>query len=170
MKIEVLQVGNLKANCYFIIEGNDLIVVDPGDEYEKIKTKIGEYNLKAIFLTHAHFDHNGALEKLLNNHEVSVNPKIVHGFNYQILYTPGHTEDSITFYFPDERVMFTGDFIFHQAIGRTDFPGGSNEKMMKSLEMIKKYQDDVTVYPGHGSETILGEEKLRFNAYLKALT
>jgi len=165
MKTEVLQVGGLRTNCYFLIAGNDLIVVDPGDEYERIKTNIGQYNLKAIFLTHSHFDHNGALEKLLNSYQVPVNPKAVHNFDYQIIPTPGHTEDSITFYFPDDKVMFTGDFLFYQNIGRTDLLGGSNQDMRKSLEMIKKYPNDIKLYPGHGRETILGNEKLRFDRY-----
>lgn len=169
MKIEKLQVGQLRTNCYFIIEGNDLIVVDPGDEYEKIKTKIGNHNLKAIFLTHGHFDHNGALEKLLNDNQVQVNPKTISGFNYQIIPTPGHTEDSITFYFPEEKIMFTGDFLFYQNISRTDFPGGNNQEMIKSLEMIKKYDDNIIVYPGHGSETVLKNEKLRFDKHLNLL-
>lgn len=170
MKIEILQVGNLKTNCYFITEGSDLIIVDPGDEYEKIKAKIGNCEIKAVFLTHSHFDHNGALEKLLNDYGVPVNPKTVPGFNYQTISTPGHSEDSVTFYFPNEEVMFIGDFLFYQGIGRTDFPGGNNQDMIKSLEIIKKYPDNSIICPGHGPETVLGDEKLRFEGYLDILT
>ena len=169
MKTDKLQVGYLKTNCYFITEGNDLIIVDPGDDYEQIKAKIGSNNLRAIFLTHRHPDHIGALEQLLSDYEVPINPNKFSGFNYQIIPTPGHAEDSVTFYFPDEKVMFTGDFLFYQTIGRTDFPGGSKQDMIKSLETIKKYDDNITIYPGHGSETVLKNEKSRFNKYLNSL-
>ncbi|MCL2311509.1 MAG: MBL fold metallo-hydrolase [Firmicutes bacterium] len=170
MKIDKIEVGYLQTNCYFITKNNDLIVVDPGDDYEKIKDKIGNFNLKAVFLTHNHFDHNGALEQLLNDYEAPVNPTKIESFNYEIISTPGHKEDSSTFYFPNEKTMFTGDFLFYQTIGRTDLPGGNNKDMQESLEKIKKYDDDITLYPGHGPETILGNEKLRFGKYLSSLS
>ncbi len=169
MKIDSLQVGYLKTNCYFIINDNDLIVVDPGDEYKRIKSKIGEHNVKAVFLTHSHFDHNGALEELINDYAVPVNPNEVPGFNYQTIPTPGHAKDSGSFYFPDEGIMFTGDFLFRQAIGRTDFPGGNNQDMKKSLAIIEKYPDNIIIYPGHGQKTVLGDEKSRFDRYLNLL-
>lgn len=165
MEINKLQVGKLQANCYFISKGNGLIVVDPGDDYEKIKAKIGKHNLKAVFLTHGHFDHNGALKELLDNNGVPLNPPTVECFNYKIISTPGHTEDSVSFYFPDEKVMFTGGFLFHGTIGRTDFPGGSKQQMQKSLELIKRYPDNIAIYPGHGEETVLGNEKSRFDEH-----
>lgn len=169
MKINKLQVGKLQANCYFISKNNDLIIVDPGNDYEKIKVKIGAYNLKAVFLTHGHFDHNGALEELINDYKVPVNPATTEGFDYQIISNTGHTKDSVSFYFSTEKVMFTGDFLFCRAIGRTDLPGGNNQEMIKSLENIRKYPGDIKIYPGHGEETILAEEKARFDNYLSKL-
>ena len=169
MKIDKLQVGYLKTNCYFIIKDNDLIIVDPGDEYEKIKSKIKKYNIRAVFLTHDHFDHNGALEKLLSNYKVPVNPNSIQGFKYQIISTSGHTKDSVSFYFPDEELMFTGDFLFYQTIGRTDLSSGNNQDMQRSLAMIKKYSDNIVIYPGHGPKTVLGDEKLRFGSYSNSL-
>ena len=55
--------------------------------------------------------------------------------------------------------MFTGDFLFYGSIGRTDFPGGSNEKMFASLKKIFEYPSDITIYPGHGKESKLGLEQ-----------
>ena len=165
MKVETLEVGFLQTNCYFIIKNNDLIIVDPGAEYKKIKEKIGNYNLKAIFITHNHFDHTDALNELLNDYKVEVNPKEVEGFNYVVISNPGHTKDSISFHFIEEKIMFTGDFIFHQTIGRTDLEGGDHKEMIKSLDMIKAYPDGIIIYPGHGPETILGSEKARFKYY-----
>ena len=55
--------------------------------------------------------------------------------------------------------MFVGDFIFKDNIGRCDLPSGNIEEMKKSIEKIKKYDDDIIIYPGHGEITSLGYEK-----------
>ena len=60
--------------------------------------------------------------------------------------------------------MFCGDFIFERSIGRTDL-GGSDKDMQESLEMISSYPDDITLYPGHGDKTTLGNEKKYFSYY-----
>ena len=62
-------------------------------------------------------------------------------------------------------VMFVGDFIFLNSIGRTDLPTGNDMEMQKSLELISKYPDDIVVYPGHGETTTLGYEKENFKYY-----
>ena len=54
--------------------------------------------------------------------------------------------------------MFTGDFIFKSAIGRTDLPGGNYKEMLNSLRKIKKYNKNIKVYPGHGDFTYLYNE------------
>ena len=60
--------------------------------------------------------------------------------------------------------MFVGDFIFKDTVGRCDLPTGSSSEMDKSIEKIKAYDDDITLYPGHGDETTLGREK-QYNLY-----
>ena len=79
-------------------------------------------------------------------------------FKFRVIYTPGHSSDSVTFYFEKEKVMFTGDFIFKDNIGRCDLPTGSWSSMQKSLKKIKEYSSDITIYPGHGDKTTLKEE------------
>ena len=61
--------------------------------------------------------------------------------------------------------MFTGDFLFKGTIGRMDLPGGNTEEMKKSLETIFCYPENITIYPGHGSISNLGEEKKYWNYY-----
>ena len=62
--------------------------------------------------------------------------------------------------------MFIGDFIFKDSVGRTDLPGGSDEDMKASLEKIKTFPDDITLYPGHNEVTTLQYEKEN-NPYLQ---
>ena len=87
-------------------------------------------------------------------------------FDFNVIFTPGHSEDSVTYYFFREHTMFVGDFIFEGNIGRCDLEGGSVSEMEDSLHKIKGYPDDVIIYPGHGNSSILGVEK-KFNIYLR---
>lgn len=80
--------------------------------------------------------------------------------NATVLHTPGHTEGSTCIYFPAEKKLIAGDTLFAGSIGRTDLPGGDFEKMMRSLqERVMALPEDVTVIPGHGPATSIGEEK-----------
>ncbi|MGA8762936.1 MAG: MBL fold metallo-hydrolase [Candidatus Sulfotelmatobacter sp.] len=77
-----------------------------------------------------------------------------------VLHTPGHTEGSICIYFAAEKKLIAGDTLFAGSIGRTDLPGGSFEKIMKSLRgTVLALPDDTVVIPGHGPMTTIGEER-----------
>ena len=85
----------------------------------------------------------------------------------QILHTPGHTEGSVCVYIPAEQKLIAGDTLFAGSIGRTDLPGGSFEKIMKSLHgRVLALPDETVVQPGHGPETTIGEERER-NPFLQ---
>jgi len=78
----------------------------------------------------------------------------------EILLTPGHTEGSLCLYFAPEKTLFAGDTLFAGSIGRTDLPGGSYEKILRSLHnQVLALPDDVIVVPGHGPLTTIGEER-----------
>ncbi len=164
MKIKTIIVGPLQTNCYILTNGNDAIIVDPGDEAIKIEKELGNLNLKGILLTHNHFDHVGALSYFENKYNLKHNDKIKE-FNYETIKTPGHTSDSITFYFKEENVMFVGDFIFKNGIGRMDL-GGNVEDMKNSLKKISQYPNNMVLYPGHGDKTTLKEEINNFSYYI----
>ena len=84
-----------------------------------------------------------------------------------VMHTPGHTEGSICLYFPAERKLIAGDTLFAGSIGRTDLPGGSFEKIMRSLhEKVLALPDETTVIPGHGPTTTIGDER-ETNPFLK---
>ncbi len=164
MKIDVLPVGSLQENCYIITIADNSIIIDPGDEAQRIIDACKDKNVKEILITHHHFDHVGALRELENYFDIKENTK-TNIFNYEVIKTPGHTSDSVTYYFPNEKVMFCGDFIFFHTIGRTDLPTGSMDEMLNSLKLISKYPDDVVVFPGHGPKTTLSIEKDNFKYY-----
>lgn len=174
MRIEKIKVGALESNCYILNIGNDVIVIDPGDEGDKIKSKIKNKNVIAVLITHNHFDHVGALSMFENNLIKDVNTfkeseNQIADFKFQVIKTPGHTDDSVTYYFYEDEVMFTGDFLFKDTIGRCDFPNSNNIEMISSLNIIKNYQDNIKIFPGHGDESILGLEKNNFDYYINFL-
>jgi hydroxyacylglutathione hydrolase len=77
-----------------------------------------------------------------------------------VIHTPGHTEGSICLYFPKEKKLIAGDTLFAGSIGRTDLPGGSMDKIMRSLHTkVLALPDETEVVPGHGPSTTIGEER-----------
>lgn len=85
----------------------------------------------------------------------------------EVLHTPGHTPGSISLYYRNEGVIFTGDTLFAGSIGRTDFPGSSYRMLIKSIrERLLILPDETIVYPGHGEATTIGRER-RWNPFLK---
>ena len=99
--------------------------------------------------------------------EVAIEASIADGESLQtgnltanVLHTPGHTEGSVCLYFPAEKLLIAGDTLFARSIGRTDLPGGSFEKIMRSLhDRVLTLPDDTVVIPGHGPRTTIGEER-----------
>lgn len=82
------------------------------------------------------------------------------GLEATVLHTPGHTEGSVCLYFAAQEKLIAGDTLFAGSIGRTDLPGGSLEKIMKSLhQRVLALPDPTIVVPGHGPLTTIGEER-----------
>ena len=99
--------------------------------------------------------------------EVAIEASIADGDSLQagslkasVMHTPGHTEGSVCLYFPAEKMLIAGDTLFARSIGRTDLPGGSFEKIMRSLhDRVLTLPDETVVIPGHGPRTTIGEER-----------
>lgn len=88
--------------------------------------------------------------------------KILHigSIGGNVLETPGHTEGSICLHFPQQQMLIAGDTLFSGSIGRTDLPGGSYEKILRSLHnQLLGLPDETQVVPGHGPMTTIGRER-----------
>ena len=128
MKVERLILEPLDNNCYIISNNDDAIIVDPSGEHDKIIKYINDNKLvvRSIFVTHYHYDHIGALDFIINIYKPKVYDFKTIGkfkdasFKFQVIPTKGHSEDSVSFLFPDTNDMFVGDFVFEGSIGRMD--------------------------------------------------
>ena len=84
----------------------------------------------------------------------------VAGMHMQVLHTPGHTKGSGCYYFAEEGILFSGDTLFFESVGRTDFPTGNSAVLTQSIkEKLYVLPEEIKVYPGHGSVTSIGYEK-----------
>lgn len=175
MKIETVVVGELETNCYVITKSNHVLIIDPGDDEKNILEKVGNKRVDGVIITHHHFDHVGALEEVLkvancksyDFSNLKEGENTIGEFTFKVIYTPGHKDDSICLYFKDEKILFSGDFLFKDTIGRWDLEGGSLDELKESIIKISRYPDDLILYPGHGDKTTLGAEKNNFGKYLK---
>lgn len=189
----------MQTNCYVIESDGNALVVDPGDEPERIVRFIKDLKVAPtqIIATHTHFDHVLGVEAVRKatkipflihrddlpmlesmqsrvrqfmGFEVPPPPK-VDGYvkdgellrlgdeTIRVLHTPGHSPGSISL--SGDGYVLTGDALFNQSIGRTDLPGGDLNTLLLSIrEQLFKLGDDTIVYPGHGPETTIGDEKM----------
>ena len=87
----------------------------------------------------------------------------VGGLSFTVIETPGHTPGSVTLECvcagETERALFSGDTLFRDSCGRTDFPGSSTEDILRSLKRLAELPGDYEVYPGHGFSTTLSRER-----------
>ena len=182
MLIKTLPVGHFETNCYVVTDENTLecAVIDPGAEANTILGYIEDNKLKctAVMLTHAHFDHIGALEDVLaeTGAALYVNRKeeggSVPGFGSfkapegAVFYGEGDTVKvgGVTLVCGD--AIFSGDTLFRGSCGRTDFPGGDMKLELQSLKRIAALEGDFDVYPGHDLSTRLSIERA-YNPYMR---
>lgn len=83
----------------------------------------------------------------------------VGSMHFRVLHTPGHAKGQVSLYSEADHAMFGGDTLFPNGYGRTDIPGASDEETAATLSRLLELPDDVVVYPGHGRETAIGQER-----------
>ncbi len=167
MIIKRIVVGPIEANCYLVADNNtkESVIIDPGDEADKIFDAIEKNNLKPkfILLTHEHPDHIGAVSALEKKLETptfakgEVGAPTLKGVGVEVLATPGHTPESVCYIVGEN--IFSGDTLFKGGIGRTDLEGGDFGQIQKSLKRLMQFPDHFKVFPGHGPETTIGKER-----------
>lgn len=208
MKYETFVIGRLNNNCYVLhaIQSKQAAIIDPADEIEPVidYIKNNQLDLKAILITHAHFDHilgcnavraafPSALLHLHKDDEAlwleNGNARLFgipakelprpdvwlqHGdifslgeVSLQVFHTPGHTPGHVVFFAQDPGLVFCGDLIFANSVGRTDLPGGNERQLLKSIQtQIFTLPESTFLLPGHGEITTVGEEKSH-NPYVR---
>ena len=199
MILETVIVGSMQVNCYILASksNSQAIIIDPGDEENKIRRVLGKHKLKPAFIinTHGHIDHIGCDDKF--NVPVYIHKKDsmslidpqsnlstflgspysmksqgrtledkqnleLDDIKLEVIHTPGHTPGGICLLMlkPNDKILFRGDTLFYQGIGRTDFPGADEATLIKSIkDRLLKLADDTVIYPGHGPSSAIGDEK-----------
>jgi hydroxyacylglutathione hydrolase len=178
-----ISIGNMQNFSYIIYDEQDKVgaIIDPSWDLEKIFEFLEKNNISAKFIinTHTHFDHvlgNDQVAEITKatiiQHEKSTLKKDrsvregeiikIGQVELEVLYTPGHSEDSICLIMNKESII-TGDTLFVGNIGRVDLPGSSPANMYDSLSRLAKLDGSLVVYPGHNygktlTSTILNEK------------
>ena len=195
LNVHTLTLGAYQTNCYIIHDdrAKTCCVIDPGYNPETVLDQVYSLGLtvEAVLLTHGHFDHVGGVKDIaaetgcqvyLCGEDLSMPPQLtagplyytnaygegdqlhLAGLDISVIHTPGHTPGSVCLLIGD--AMFCGDTLFAGSCGRTDLPGGSHTAMLSSLHRRSGLQTNYRIYPGHGEDSTLAEEK-RYNPYLR---
>lgn len=171
---------NPYRECTYVVwrEGErECLLVDAGmsneREWERLRMFLTEEKLVpiALLITHTHPDHVCGMDFVEQAYGVNATVYPVEGtltaggFRMEVIRTPGHKEDCVCYYLRDENVLFTGDTLFQESVGRTDLPGGDMQTLVLSLRKLVALPEETNVYPGHGYPTTIGHEK-QYNPYL----
>jgi len=196
MIFEQIQLGPMQNYSYIIADedSKEAAVVDPAWDTGKVFefAKENKLNIKAVLMTHTHYDHSQAVSKIVNStnaivyvHKTEISEiknlgveKIktigegdsidVGKIKIKVLHTPGHTPGSVCYLVKNK--LITGDTLFIEGCGRVDLGGGDIKKMWQSIERIKNMDENIEIYPGHdygSSNTSTIKQEKANNPYLK---
>ena len=208
LQVKIVPVTAFAQNCSIVwdSESKEAVLIDAGGEPEKLQKEVEELGLivKALWLTHGHLDHAGAvmaLTKLWNIpvigphkedafwldmiQEVSARygfpipePVVVSQWleggevlelgneKFEVRFAPGHTPGHVIFYNENNGVLWTGDVLFKESIGRTDFPRGNHQQLIDSIHReCFSLPDETQFISGHGPISTIGHEK-KYNPFV----
>lgn len=198
MDVRTVTVGPFQENSYLVIDDRShrAAIVDPGGEARVLISEIerSKATLDAIWITHAHVDHVGAIASVKERWNVPVylhpldrrlyeaagRQAEVYGVPFEeppapdkefadgqklklgdsemtVMHTPGHSPGHVVIH--GNGIALVGDCLFAGSIGRTDLPMSNPQQLSDSLKKIASLPPETIVYPGHGPETTIGEER-----------
>jgi hydroxyacylglutathione hydrolase len=199
VKVQTFTVGAFQENCYLLVDDrtNRAVIVDPGSEGTRLVEAIDNSGatLDAIWITHAHVDHVGAIASIKQRWDVPVylhpldrrlyeaagrqaqvynvpfeeppppDREFAEGehikvgdVELEVMHAPGHSPGHVVIH--GDGIAFVGDCLFAGSIGRTDLPFSNPPQLAATLERISALPPETVVYPGHGMDTTIGEERI----------
>lgn len=202
--VQTLTVGAFQENCYLLLDSRSgkAVIVDPGGEGERLVEAVDNSGatLEAVWITHAHVDHVGAIASIKQRWDVPVylhpldrrlyeaagRQAQVYGVQIEeppppdrefadgqklkvgdvelsVMHAPGHSPGHVVIH--GDGIALVGDCLFAGSIGRTDLPFSDPPQLAASLAKISALPPETVVYPGHGMDTTIGEER-RSNPFL----
>lgn len=207
MKIQHSVLGMCATNTYYVYDDETKrgLIVDPADSPDTIIAKEDSLSMipEAILITHGHFDHVLAMNKVREHYGIKVyagltEKQVLHdmamnltssfgmgqifdadiylkdgeefetaGYHIKAIEVPGHTIGGMCYYFDKQGVLFSGDTLFCESVGRSDFPGGSASALCRGIkDKLFILPEHTKVYPGHMDETTIGNE-IKYNPFCR---
>ncbi len=191
LELRTRQVGPYSMNAYVLVcpVTKQSVLIDPGDEPDALQELLKDTQPMAIFLTHTHFDHVGALAEMrarLKGQLMLHRGPHAEGFEAEadrwlndgdrlsvgehalrIFFTPGHTADQICIAPENDSRVIVGDTIFDGGPGKT-WSAEDFQTTLKALrEVILRWSDDTICYPGHGASFRLGDHRQEIEAFVR---
>lgn len=207
MKIQHSVLGMCATNTYYVYDDETKrgLIVDPADSPDTIIAKADSLSMipEAILITHGHFDHVLAMNKIREHYGIKVyagltEKQVLHdmamnltssfgmgqtfdadiylkdgeefetaGYHIKAIEVPGHTIGGMCYYFDKQGVLFSGDTLFCESVGCSDFPGGSASALCRGIkDKLFILPEHTKVYPGHMDETTIGNE-IKYNPFCR---
>lgn len=207
MKIQHSVLGMCATNTYYVYDDETKrgLIVDPADSPDTIIARVDSLSMipEAILITHGHFDHVLAMNKVREHYGINVyagltEKQVLHdmamnltssfgmgqifdadiylkdgeefetaGYHIKAIEVPGHTIGGMCYYFDKQGVLFSGDTLFCESVGRSDFPGGSASALCRGIkDKLFILPEHTKVYPGHMDETTIGNE-IKYNPFCR---
>lgn len=207
MKIQHSVLGMCATNTYYVYDDETKrgLIVDPADSPDTIIARVDSLSMipEAILITHGHFDHVLAMNKIREHYGIKVyagltEKQVLHdmamnltssfgmgqtfdadiylkdgeefetaGYHIKAIEVPGHTIGGMCYYFDKQGVLFSGDTLFCESVGRSDFPGGSASALCRGIkDKLFVLPEHTKVYPGHMDETTIGNE-IKYNPFCR---